>query len=111
MVTPVTSPVIEDFCFLPVVPRALRVALAFAVAAARASADRGLGDFFGAMASSARVVGALLNINATTSLTSFTVSPSWASARRAVAIAPRYAAFAGATATETLRMDEMSATT
>ena len=50
MVTPVTSPVIADFCFLPVVPRALRVALAFAVAAARASADRGLGDFFGEMA-------------------------------------------------------------
>ncbi len=41
MVTPTTSPESAAFCFLLVVPRARRVALAFAVASARAATDRG----------------------------------------------------------------------
>jgi len=48
---------IAAFCFLLVVPRALRVASAFAVRAARASTDKGFGVFLGTMASAARVVG------------------------------------------------------
>ena len=36
-VTPVTSPLMASFCFLPFVPRARRVARAFAVAVARFS--------------------------------------------------------------------------
>ena len=49
MVTPPTLPVIFAFCCLLVVSRALRVAAAFASAAARASVDKGFGDFLGSI--------------------------------------------------------------
>jgi hypothetical protein len=47
-VTPVTLPVTASFCFLLVVPRAARVALAFAALAASCSADSGARTFGGA---------------------------------------------------------------
>jgi hypothetical protein len=48
--TPVTSPLMASFCFLLVVPRAVRVALIFAAAATRfslLSGDRDLGALHG----------------------------------------------------------------
>ena len=74
MLTPVTFPDTSDFCFLPAGPRAMRVAFVLALAAARASAVKGLGDFLGVIARSARVWGSFLNIKPTTSLASFTIS-------------------------------------
>ena len=109
--TPVTFPVTVAFCFLLVVPRALRVASAFAVAAARAAADSGLGIFLGWMASSVRTVGALLNINATTSLTPLTVFPSAASAATMAALASFQALFDVAAVTVAFWSWPMSVTT
>ena len=66
------------FSFLLVVPRAWRVALALAVAAARASVDKGLGDLRGWMSKAVRVVGELQYVNAMLSLMPRTSRAFWA---------------------------------
>ena len=54
MITPDTFPWTAAFAFFPVVPRAARVAFAFAALAARASADKGVRAFLGVRPKSAR---------------------------------------------------------
>jgi hypothetical protein len=76
MVTPVTSPEIDAFWFFPRVPRASRVAFAFAFAAARAAAERGLAGFLGVIMNSARMVVWLLNMVSMTLRRARTVAPS-----------------------------------
>ena len=60
--TPVTSPLTASFCFLLVVPRAMRVALIFAVAAARFSLSSGFRALGGARPKSASCAVAVLNV-------------------------------------------------
>ena len=60
--TPVTSPLMASFCFLLVVPRAMRVALIFAVAAARFSLSSGLRALGGARPKSASDAAVVLNV-------------------------------------------------
>jgi hypothetical protein len=60
--TPVTSPLTASFFFLPTVPRALRVARNFAVAATRFSLTRGVRALGGCMPKSARVCVADANV-------------------------------------------------
>ena len=55
IVTPVTLPVTKAFCFLLVVPRAMRVAFAFAVAAARFAAESGTYAFLGVISNAVSV--------------------------------------------------------
>jgi hypothetical protein len=75
MTTPVTLPVICAFCLALFVPRAARVALAFASFAASAATESGARGFLGATANAARVVMSLLNISSTVSLIAFTFAP------------------------------------
>jgi hypothetical protein len=62
IVTPVTLPVMAAFCFLLVVPRASRVALAFAARAASCAVVKALRGFLGLSPKSASVDSALLYI-------------------------------------------------
>jgi len=59
MVTPVTFPVMTDFDFFEAVPRAMRVAAAFAAEAAFCAAVRAAGTLRGSSANTSSVSGAL----------------------------------------------------
>ena len=98
MVTPVTFPVMAAFLVFPIVPRASRVAFAFAVAAARASADKGVRAFFGAMSSAARTVVLLANWMPSASRSFSTVGPSCAMSFASASFASAHPVFAVATA-------------
>ena len=110
IVTPVTLPDTFAFSFLLVMPRASRVARSFAVAAMRASADRGTRAFFGAMSRAARAVVLLVNIAAMFALIALTVVPSRRSNCSSAALASASAVFADSTAATALRTVWMYAT-
>ena len=98
MITPVTLPVTVAFCFLLVVPLALRVAAAFADRAARARGVRGVGFLRGVTPRAASVVGELAKAPARFCLTTVRMAPSVTWSLRSWATASAYAAFAWTTA-------------
>jgi hypothetical protein len=110
MVTPVTSPLMVAFSLLLVVPLAARVALSLAVAAARASVDKGLGDFLGWMSKAVRVVGESQYVNSTLSLIPFASRAFSVMVASSAATASLAADFAAAVAAEASSKDWTSAT-
>ena len=78
MLIPVTLPVTASFCFLLVVPRALRVASAFAAAAASSVPVRGAGAFRGSRPNRARMSVAVPNIASRFRLRASTTGPTFA---------------------------------
>src|ERR1019366_718968 len=79
MVIPVTLPETVSFCFLLVVPRAMRVALAFAAEAAFWAAVRGAGTLRGSSPNTSSVSGALANMDWRVRLRARTTGPIFAS--------------------------------
>ena len=108
--TPVTFPVMVAFCFLLVVPRAARVAFAFADAARRAAADRGCRGFFGWMSKAARVVVSLTYRAATSLRMCATSGAYWETVVASACLASVSAVFAFAVADTALRTVEMTFT-
>jgi hypothetical protein len=98
------------FCFLLVVPRATRVALAFAVAAAPFAALSGAGTFVGAISNSLRAFCWLLNILAMLLRICFTLAPSWATTFASAWMASFQPPFAVAVAATALSTDGMNVT-
>ena len=91
-------------------PRAIRVALAFAVAAARSAALSGTYGFLGVISKADTVFNALLNIDARLFLISFTVLPSCAMTFASAAMESFHVPFAVAVADTALRTPSMNVT-